>query len=305
MGTPSPKATPPGAPPAESAAAASLADADSLGAQLASGFGHEMRNALGAARYPLAALIPIDASMAGATLEDHASADLRNLRELAERDSLTAADTTQLRQLVDALRERHSMQGDLLRRLHAGLQRGLTITGEILEYVHAGHLTAGQEPLLLGTVVQQIIHELSDRARAEGIVLEARLPADLQACIKEEHAFAILRNLIANACDALRDAPRSGRERRVVVRGLCHLQRVEISVEDTGEGMSQATQERVFQPFFTTKGVQGTGLGLGLSRRLAQLYGGDLHFESTQHQGTTFRVWLPQADISAVRRQSP
>lgn len=262
-----------------------------------------MRNALGAARYPLAALIPIDANMSGSTLENQATADVHALQVLAARDSLSAEDIKQLRQLVEGLKERQALQSDLLRRLHSGLQRGLSITGEILEYAHAGHLTAGQEPLAIGALVQQLAGELRERTEREGVTLELHVAADLQVRVKEEHAFAILRNLMANACDALRDTPRDSRPRRIVVRGMRNHQRIEFSVEDTGSGMSEATQERVFRPFFTTKGAQGTGLGLGLSRRLAQLYGGDLYFKSLENQGTTFHVWWP--DIDTPRSPKP
>ncbi len=104
----------------------------------------------------------------------------------------------------------------------------------------------------------------------------------------------VLVNLIVNAIHAMpnggtlrlasRDEQRDGRPG------------VTIEVSDTGIGMAPDLIERIFDPFFTTKRSEGTGLGLSISQTLIDRQGGALSVESTVGAGTTFLLWLPEAD---------
>jgi signal transduction histidine kinase len=76
---------------------------------------------------------------------------------------------------------------------------------------------------------------------------------------------------------------------------------VVLSVRDTGEGMDAATQERIFEPLFTTKGERGTGLGLAMVHAFVHEARGFVEVESTPGQGSTFRLFLPVADDSAAQ----
>jgi signal transduction histidine kinase len=71
---------------------------------------------------------------------------------------------------------------------------------------------------------------------------------------------------------------------------------VEISVSDNGPGIPQNILDKIFQPFFTTKPTgQGTGLGLSLSYDIVKAHGGSLTVESTEGEGTIFRLALPKS----------
>jgi two-component system NtrC family sensor kinase len=68
----------------------------------------------------------------------------------------------------------------------------------------------------------------------------------------------------------------------------------EISITDTGCGISEENLQRIFDPFFTTKGVgKGTGLGLSVSHGTIKAHGGEVAVESTEGVGTQFRIYLP------------
>ena len=73
-----------------------------------------------------------------------------------------------------------------------------------------------------------------------------------------------------------------------------------LAVSDTGTGIPDHIREKIFEPFFTTKLVNGTGLGLGVVRKLTMLYGGIVDVESVPGQSTTFRIILPKARESGL-----
>ena len=128
--------------------------------------------------------------------------------------------------------------------------------------------------------------------------------------IHETQMIQVLMNLITNAIYAMKDTGTlsidiSGGESvgdaeqlsEHLSPGLYH----KISVSDTGSGMDQATMDRVFDSFFTTKEKgRGTGIGLSVVNRIAKRFGGHVTVGSTVGVGTTFHVYLP-ADQSTVK----
>jgi two-component system NtrC family sensor kinase len=81
--------------------------------------------------------------------------------------------------------------------------------------------------------------------------------------------------------------------------------RVEISIRDTGKGMSKTTVEKIFDPFFTTKGLgSGTGLGLSISYGVIQKHGGEILVSSEPGKGTEFRIILPIHGPAEIKKPS-
>ncbi|MFT4928911.1 MAG: signal transduction histidine kinase, partial [Phenylobacterium sp.] len=111
----------------------------------------------------------------------------------------------------------------------------------------------------------------------------------------------VFMNLIVNACDAIRDKQRqqNTRERGQIVIGCrvlgrSHHQQVEISIKDDGCGMTEETKTKLFEPFYTTKGVgEGTGLGLSISYGIIEQHHWTLNVESELGVGTVFLLSLP------------
>ena len=97
-------------------------------------------------------------------------------------------------------------------------------------------------------------------------------------------------NLLSNALDAVE--PETG---AVTLR--CAFQpdedRVVLAVSDNGEGMSSSVQRNMFEPFHSTKGLRGTGLGLVVTKKVVDEHGGKIKVESKRDQGTTFTIHLP------------
>jgi len=138
-------------------------------------------------------------------------------------------------------------------------------------------------------VARDVASVLGPEAQNKGIALEpAAATGAVQVAVGTEALNDILTNLVVNALDA---APRGGQVQIGVSRkdgkGL-------LAVEDDGPGVPSELQEKILQPFFTTK-TQGTGLGLAIVARRVSEVGGKLEFQSPVNNGhgTRFLVWLP------------
>ena len=105
----------------------------------------------------------------------------------------------------------------------------------------------------------------------------------------------VVLNLLGNACDAALTSFRSPKWVRLKIAELS--EEVEIAIEDSGDGVPLAVRGKIFQPFFTTKGVgKGTGLGLSISQRIVAQHGGRLFLDETATQ-TRFVIRLPKNSI--------
>ena len=99
--------------------------------------------------------------------------------------------------------------------------------------------------------------------------------------------YHIIVNLVLNAVTALPAAGEITIATQVMNEGL------ELTVSDTGTGMDQDTQQRIFEPFFTIKTQMGSGLGLSTVHNTVTNWGGRIAVESAPGQGTTFTLLLP------------
>ncbi len=120
----------------------------------------------------------------------------------------------------------------------------------------------------------------------------------------ESEIRQVLNNLIANATDAMR-----GSNGQLLVRTrqatdwATNREGVIITVADSGHGISEESRKRLFQPFFSTKGQQGTGLGLWISRGIVDRHHGRLSLRSSQtgaHTGTVFTLFLPYQGVAST-----
>jgi two-component system, NtrC family, sensor kinase len=110
----------------------------------------------------------------------------------------------------------------------------------------------------------------------------------------------VILNLLLNAADAM---PQGGKV-RLQTRSLPGEREIEVRCTDTGVGIAPSDQEKIFQPFYSTKGERGTGLGLAITREIVRDHGGTIRLESEPGRGATFIVRLPvpnyvQGDLGA------
>ena len=130
----------------------------------------------------------------------------------------------------------------------------------------------------------------SKRTEAENVSVERDIRADPTVRGHATEISQILVNLLSNAKDAVADRP----SKRVHVRLYTEGDQAVLEVEDNGEGIEAEAAARVFEPFFTTKGVgKGTGLGLAVSKSIADKHAGTLAVKSKPGQGSIFSFRLP------------
>ena len=185
------------------------------------------------------------------------------------------------------------------------------VVGSFLDYArpHAGNPV----PLDINGAVRRSVQILSSQKSDEHVDLRLELAESLpRASIDPEKLRQVLMNLVQNAIQAMngrgrvtittnsRRAPRSGWVTSPPSGNSGRLppddaEVVEISVADTGPGISQKVLKNLFVPFFTTK-EQGTGLGLAISQSIVQNAGGSIQVQSQQGSGTKFTITLPASD---------
>jgi PAS domain S-box-containing protein len=126
------------------------------------------------------------------------------------------------------------------------------------------------------------------------IDLSQDLQRDCMIKGKENEIFEVVINLIKNAVEAMPNGGSLGIAAAVVGDF------VELTIRDSGSGISEKDRGQIFEPFFSTKGPGGTGMGLASSYGIVSRHGGELSFVSEPNNGTTFTVRLPCSPKAAA-----
>ena len=156
-------------------------------------------------------------------------------------------------------------------------------------------------------LVGAVLNLYCGRLANSGIEVQSRYDTQTRVLCLENDIRQVLNNLIANAFDAMRHGGRlmvrahdSGGASEVYPEGR---QGIRIVIADTGHGMSAQVMTRVFEPFYTTKALNGTGLGLWISSGIIARHGGSIRIRSSEdsrHHGTVFSIFLPHVSESEI-----
>lgn len=177
-------------------------------------------------------------------------------------------------------------------RAMAGVDLGTRLTGTMLGAREGGPAEAATCIGSARDTIEAILKEVS----GDGIKVIVTTPsAPCAAAVDKADLENVLINLALNARDAME---RSG-TLRVTFENDFHPDRpsVVVTVTDSGCGMPSGLAARIFAPYFTTKGVNGSGLGLATVKRFADECGGAVSVDSTPGKGTSFCIRMPAASI--------
>ncbi len=192
---------------------------------------------------------------------------------------------------IEGVADRPEVLADLELAMLAG-QRGGRLTSHLLSFSRRQMLLPASLDL------PPFLHQLAatlQRMLARNIRINVAAPPDLPHVLVDAGQLdAALLNLGLNS----RDAMRTGGELRF--EAYQAEGQVVVAVVDTGEGMTQETLVHACEPFFSTKGVNGSGLGLAMVEGFARQTGGKLQISSTPGSGTRIELWLPLAPDAAI-----
>lgn len=151
-------------------------------------------------------------------------------------------------------------------------------------------------PLDIHQVLDEVCLLAKKKLQVRRIKLEKKYCADLPTIVAvEDQLKQVFLNLLNNAEESFpkADVGMSEAIGKITVITQTDFTNVQISFQDTGEGIPPENLPMIFEPFFSTKAVKGTGLGLSISYGIVKMHGGDIEVSSKPGKGTTFMITLP------------
>ncbi|HMF79309.1 MAG TPA: ATP-binding protein [Bryobacteraceae bacterium] len=220
-------------------------------------------------------------------------ADLRREDRLRVMGRVVAGIAHEIRNPLNSIRLTIKVLERRLRRHNIGEEEAqlvMTETDRLDKLLNSVLVFGADEP---GRLHRQLILPVLERTMAlvkpqmedRGIVTNLTASPELEATVDGDHLQQAMMNLLLNAIDA---AGRGGYIQVTMQRNNGH---VEIDVEDSGPGLSEEQQERLFEVFYTTKS-SGTGMGLAITRTLLEKMGATVHYVESC-PGAHFRILLP------------
>ncbi len=184
-----------------------------------------------------------------------------------------------------------------LRHMIDAAQDATHVVSRLREFYRPATCNDVRVPVDLNEIGQQAVSLTSPKwkgkARSDGVQIEVLTNLQATECVagNASELREVMTNLIFNAVDAM---PNGGKI--VVTTGMSgHC--ATVAVSDSGTGMSEEDRARCLEPFFTTKGERGTGLGLSVVYGIIQRHGGTIEITSELGRGTTFIISLPIANV--------
>lgn len=145
------------------------------------------------------------------------------------------------------------------------------------------------KPVEVGKVIDQVLFLTGHQAQMKKVKVVREDAKELPLVKADSGQLQqVFVNLVVNAIQAMSEGG------TLTVRSsLADDGRISVSVQDTGTGIAPENMEKLFTPFFSTKGVKGVGLGLAVSYGIVERHGGSIEVKSKPGQGSTFTVFLP------------
>jgi len=196
-------------------------------------------------------------------------------------------------------------KGDI-KRIHKGIetldrniQRIGTFSRSFLDYSKIDILNPQLcDPAALAEEVAESFFAKAKKNKIHiNVIIEKKLDP---APIDYEKMHECLTNLVSNAVDACISDTKEVRH-EVVLKVMEEERTIWFEITDNGCGIDEENQKKLFNKFFTTKGLEGTGLGLLMTKKIVQEHGGNIDVISQKDEGTTFRIrlfrrWLPRIE---------
>ncbi len=213
--------------------------------------------------------------------------DLRNILASAQlfSDRLTA--------LPDPMVQR------LAPKLIRTIDRAVSYTQSVLSYGKAVEPPPEKRLVALRRLVDDV-SELLALERTGDVDFSNQVPKELEINADAEQIFRVLLNLGRNAVQAMEQKSDPAHVSRLKIAASRDNATVSITVSDTGPGVSEKAQARLFEAFSGSTRPGGTGLGLAIAAEIVRAHGGDINLINTKNPGATFEIRLPDQPIEQV-----
>ena len=179
---------------------------------------------------------------------------------------------------------------EYIRMAESELERISGITKQTLRWSREGNRVA--ESGYVSSLFKDVLRLFTGKIRNRQVTVTANLEDEVSYFGVVGQLQQVVANLVSNAVDAV---PVGG---QIWLEASANGGLTEIVVRDAGSGMSEETLRQLFQPFYSTKGDLGNGLGLYISQEIVQRHGGTLELESELGVGTVARVYLPPGPVA-------
>ncbi len=186
----------------------------------------------------------------------------------------------------------------MLKAIHRNGERAAATTKRLMNLALPS--TVQREPQDLAQTVRDCLFFLKVRLRTVRVDV-SMLPCDLVVTGNHTLLEQVILNLLINALDSMEEQPE--KTRCLAIDGQRAADGVRLDITDTGHGISPDIQDRIFDPFFSTKGGKGFGLGLYITRHILGLLGADLAVVSAVGAGTTMAIRFPVPGPQTAHRQ--
>lgn len=177
----------------------------------------------------------------------------------------------------------------ILEKIKRQTMRASDIVNNLLNFSRTGNVEHAE--VEINRILDDTIQLLEPQLRGTQISIDRQYSESLPKCSGSANKLQqVFMNLLLNARDAM---PHGG---KLTIKTQCNDSQILIDIVDTGVGIAPENIAKIYDPFFTTKGVgQGTGLGLAVSYGIIQEHNGRIFVESKPGQGTRFHIKLPTA----------
>ncbi len=201
--------------------------------------------------------------------------------------SAKPADLDEVRDILEDIVKDNSRAGEVIRRMRALVKK------EAIDF----------STLELANLIRDVVVLVHSDAILQNIQVALDLADHLPPVLGDKVQLQqVVLNLLLNAFDAMKGCPASERQVKLSVKGQ-GSDFIEVAVSDCGTGLSGSKLDKIFEPFYTTKG-EGLGMGLSICRSIVEAHGGRLWAENNPARGATFYFTIPAAQWVEDRRLS-
>ena len=182
------------------------------------------------------------------------------------------------------------------------LRKGLSVLRSSIRHIerltydmlyYAGDRALELEPVNPNDIMREVFESMEETSSGKGIEIKSRLDDRMVPVSCDRHAlYRAILNLVTNAIDACLESEQGN---TITLASSLKPGHILLTVEDNGIGMTPDMIKRVTERFYTNKPSSGTGLGLPVTKKIAEKHGGALEIESVYGKGSSFHIRLPRS----------